>query len=90
MYENRSRRVSTSELNDTLMPILKQTPPPIYKGKTVKIKYATQLPIKYPAFVLFCNLPQYIKEPYKRFVENQLRSLWNFSGVPVKVFFREK
>ena len=66
VYENRSRRVSTSELNDTLMPILKQTPPPIYKG------------------------PQYIKEPYKRFVENQLRSLWNFSGVPVKVFFREK
>lgn len=90
VYENRSRRVPTSELNDTLMPILKQTPPPIYKGKTVKIKYATQLPIKYPAFVLFCNLPQYIKEPYKRFVENQLRSLWNFSGVPVKVFFREK
>ena len=59
-------------------------------SKMVKIKYATQLPIKYPAFVFFCNLPQYVKDPYKRFVENQLRKNWNFSGVPVKVFFREK
>lgn len=90
VHENRSRRISTSELNETLLPILKQTPPPIYKGKTVKIKYITQLPGNYPAFVFFCNLPQYVKEPYKRFVENQLRRLWNFSGVPVKVFFREK
>lgn len=90
VHENRSRRISTSELNETLLPILKQTPPPIYKGKTVKIKYITQLPGNYPAFVFFCNLPQYVKDPYKRFVENQLRKLWNFSGVPVKVFFREK
>lgn len=90
VYENRSRRISTSELNDTLLPILKQTPPPIYKGKTVKIKYVTQLPGAYPAFVLFCNLPQYVKEPYKRFVENQMRRLWDFKGVPVKIFFREK
>ena len=90
VYENRSRRISTSELNDTLLPILKQTPPPIYKGKTVKIKYITQLPGNYPAFAFFCNLPQYVKDPYKRFVENQLRRLWNFTGVPVKVFFREK
>ena len=90
VYENRSRRIPTSELNDILMPVLKQTPPPVYKGKMVKIKYATQLPIKYPAFVFFCNLPQYVKDPYKRFVENQLRKNWNFSGVPVKVFFREK
>ena len=90
VYENRSRRIPTSELNDVLMPVLKQTPPPVYKGKMVKIKYATQLPIKYPAFVFFCNLPQYVKDPYKRFVENQLRKNWNFSGVPVKVFFREK
>ena len=90
VYENRSRRIPTSELNDILMPVLKQTPPPVYKGKMVKIKYATQLPIKYPAFVFFCNLPQYVKDSYKRFVENQLRKNWNFSGVPVKVFFREK
>lgn len=90
VYENRSRRIPTSELNDVLMPVLKQTPPPVYKGKMVKIKYATQLPIKYPAFVFFCNLPQYVKDSYKRFVENQLRKNWNFSGVPVKVFFREK
>lgn len=90
VYENRSRRISTSELNDTLLPILKQTPPPIYKGKTIKIKYITQLPGAYPAFAFFCNLPQYIKDPYRRFVENQMRRLWDFSGVPVKVFFREK
>lgn len=90
VYENRSRRISTSELNDTLLPILKQTPPPIYKGKTVKIKYITQLPGNYPAFAFFCNLPQYVKDPYKRFVENQLRRLWDFTGVPVKIFFREK
>ncbi len=90
VYENRSRRISTSELNDTILPILKQTPPPVHKGKMVKIKYATQLPGAYPAFAFFCNLPQYVKDPYKRFVENQLRKLWDFTGVPVKVFFREK
>ena len=90
VYENRCRRISTSELNDMLLPLLKQTPPPVYKGKSVKIKYITQLPGTYPIFVFFCNLPQYVKEPYKRFVENQLRRLWNFSGVPMKVFFRDK
>ena len=90
VFDNRSRRIPTSELNGQLLPILKQTPPPIHKGKIVKIKYLTQLPTPYPAFVFFCNLPQYVKEPYKRFVENQLRSLWDFTGVPVKVYFREK
>lgn len=90
VFDNRSRRIPTSELNGQLLPILKQTPPPIHKGKIVKIKYVTQLPTPYPAFVFFCNLPQYVKEPYKRFVENQLRSLWDFTGVPVKVYFREK
>lgn len=90
VHENRSRRITTSELNSMLLPILKQTPPPIYKGKSVKIKYIAQLPTSYPAFVLFCNLPQYVKDPYKRFVENQLRRIWNFSGVPMKIFFRDK
>ena len=90
VYDNKSRRISTSELNGMLLPLLKQTPPPIYKGKSVKIKYITQLPTPYPSFVFFCNLPQYIKDPYKRFVENQLRRIWNFSGVPVRVYFREK
>lgn len=90
VYDNKSRRISTSELNGMLLPLLKQTPPPIYKGKSVKIKYITQLPTAYPSFVFFCNLPQYIKDPYKRFVENQLRRIWNFSGVPVRVYFREK
>ncbi|MCM1532488.1 MAG: ribosome biogenesis GTPase Der [Bacteroides sp.] len=90
VHENRSRRISTSDLNETLLPILKQTPPPVYKGKSVKIKYITQLPGQYPMFALFCNLPQYVKEPYRRFVENQLRRLWDFTGVPMKIFFREK
>ncbi|MDE7101467.1 MAG: ribosome biogenesis GTPase Der, partial [Bacteroidales bacterium] len=90
VYDNKSRRISTSELNGMLLPLLKQTPPPVYKGKSVKIKYITQLPTPYPSFVFFCNLPQYIKDPYKRFVENQLRRIWNFSGVPVRVYFREK
>lgn len=90
VYENRHRRISTSELNEVLLPILKQTPPPIYKGKEVKVKYITQLPTDYPAFVFFCNLPQYIKDPYKRFVENQIRQLWDFTGVPMKIFFRDK
>lgn len=90
VYENRHRRISTSELNEVLLPILKQTPPPIYKGKEVKVKYITQLPTEYPAFVFFCNLPQYIKDPYKRFVENQIRQLWDFTGVPMKIFFRDK
>lgn len=90
VYDNRCRHIPTSELNDMLLPLLKQTPPPVYKGKSVKIKYITQLPGNYPIFVFFCNLPQYVKEPYKRFVENQLRRMWNFSGVPMKIFFRDK
>ncbi len=90
VYDNQSRRIPTSELNTMLLPILKQTPPPVYKGKSVKIKYITQLPTAYPSFVFFCNLPQYIKDPYKRFVENQLRRIWNFNGVPVRVYFRDK
>lgn len=91
VYDARSRRISTSELNDTLLPIVKeQNPPPSVKGKWVKIKYITQLPTAYPQFVFFCNLPQYIRDPYRRFVENRMRELWDFHGVPVNIFFREK
>ena len=88
--ENRARRIPTSELNNLLLPIFKQTPPPMYKGKSVKIKYLTQLPTPYPSFALFCNLPQYVKDPYKRFVENQIRRIWNFCGAPMRIYFREK
>ncbi|MCL2414856.1 MAG: ribosome biogenesis GTPase Der [Bacteroidales bacterium] len=91
VYENRSRRITTSKLNDELLTLVKDTnPPPIYKDKKVKIKYITQLPTAYPAFVFFCNLPQYIKDPYKRFVENRMREMFDFNGVPIKLYFREK
>lgn len=91
VHENRSRHISTSELNKTILPIVKDTnPPPIYKGKLIKIKYITQLPTAYPSFVFFCNLPQYIKDPYKRFVENKMRSFYDYQGVPLKLYFREK
>ena len=73
VYKNRSKRVPTRKLNDVLLPIIANTPPPAYKGKYVKIKYITQLPTSYPQFAFFCNLPQYIRDPYKRFLENQLR-----------------
>ena len=91
VYESRSHRISTSELNDKLLPIVKeQNPPPSVKGKWIKIKYVTQLPTPYPQFVFFCNLPQYIRDPYKRFVENRLREMWDFHGVPISIYFREK
>ena len=91
VYEARSRRISTAELNDTLLPIVKeQNPPPSVKGKWVKIKYITQLPTAYPQFVFFCNLPQYVRDPYRRFVENRMRELWDFHGVPMNIYFRVK
>ena len=91
VYESRSRKISTSELNDRLLPIVKeQNPPPAIKGKFIKIKYITQLPTAYPQFVFFCNLPQYIRDPYCRFVENRMREMWDFNGVPIKIYFREK
>lgn len=90
VYDHKSQRIPTSRLNEELLPILRQTPPPVYKGKSIKINYITQLPTAYPAFVIFCNLPQYVKEPYKRFVENQLRKLYDFRGSVMKIFFRAK
>jgi GTP-binding protein len=87
---NRRRKIKTSELNATLLPIIKDNPPPATKGKHVKIKYITQLPTYTPKFAFFANLPQYIKEPYKRFLENQIRKHWNFKGVPIEIYFRQK
>ena len=90
IYENRSRRVSTSALNDVLQKEIDRYPPPSIKGKYVKIKYVTQLPTRTPTFAFFCNLPQYIKEPYERFLTNKLREHFDFSGVPLKLVFRKK
>jgi GTP-binding protein len=90
VYKNRSKRIKTSQLNEDLLPIIKNTPPPALKGKYVKIKYIMQLPTPQPQFAFFCNLPQYVKEPYKRFLENKLRSLYDFCGVPVTLFMRKK
>lgn len=90
VYENRIKKVQTSELNDLLLPIIDATPPPSLKGKYIKIKYITQLPTHAPAFAFFCNLPQYIPDSYKRFLENKLRDNFNFSGIPIRIFFRKK
>jgi len=91
VYATRKTKIPTHQLNEVLLPIIEKTPPPMNKGKAVKIKYITQLPnTAIPSFVFFCNLPQWVKEPYKRFLENQLRKHWNLSGTPVNVFMREK
>ncbi|MEK6153443.1 ribosome biogenesis GTPase Der [Flavobacteriaceae bacterium 3-367] len=90
VYKNRSKRVPTRKLNDTLLPIIEHTPPPAYKGKFVKIKFCTQLPTPYPQFAFFCNLPQYVRDPYKRFLENKLREHFDFNGVPITIFMRKK
>jgi len=90
VYKSRSKRIKTSKLNEDLLPIIQKNPPPALKGKYVKIKYITQLPTAQPQFVFFCNLPQYVKEPYKRFLENKLRSIYDFSGVPITIFMRKK
>lgn len=90
VFANRTRKISTSELNDRLLPIIDSNPPPSLKGKYVKIKYVQQLPTHAPAFAFFCNLPQYIPDSYKRFLENRLREMYNFEGVPVRIYFRKK
>ena len=90
IFESRNLKIKTSELNRFILPIVNKNPPPTKKGKTIKIKFCTQLPTKFPQFVLFCNLPQYIKEPYKRFIENKLRGKYKLSGVPLNIYFRKK
>ncbi len=90
VYKNMQTRIATAKLNEILLPIIEKTPPPALKGKYVKIKYITQLKTSFPAFVFFCNLPQYVRDPYKRFLENKLRQMFNFNGVPIQIFFRKK
>lgn len=90
VFHNRQMKIKTSELNDFLLPIIENNPPPATKGKYIKVKFITQLPTHFPAFAFFCNLPQYVKDPYKRFLENKLRDQYNLSGVPIEIFFRKK
>ncbi|MBO4476343.1 MAG: ribosome biogenesis GTPase Der [Bacteroidales bacterium] len=90
VYANYSCKIPTARLNEALLPIIEETPPPAWKGKYVKIKYITQLPTAFPAFAFFCNLPQYIKDPYKRFLENQLRKNFNLTGCPLQIYCRQK
>lgn len=90
VYYSRARRIPTSELNEYLLPIIEETPPPSTKGKYIRIKYVTQLSSPTPVFAFFVNLPQYIKEGYRRYLENKIRERWDFQGVPVQIFFRQK
>lgn len=90
VYKSRKTRISTSKLNEVMLEIINQNPPPATKGKYIRIKFCTQLPTKTPTFAFFANLPQYIKDPYKRFLENKLRENFDFTGVPIQIFFRKK
>ena len=90
VHKNRQRRIPTSELNDYLLPLIQATPPPINRDKVIRIKFVTQLPTVTPSFAFFCNLPQYVKDSYKRYLENRIREKWDFHGVPIEIYFRQK
>lgn len=90
VFNNRTQKISTSKLNELMLEAIENYPPPSIKGKYIKIKYVTQLPTHFPSFAFFCNLPQYVKDPYKRYLENKLRKEFNFSGVPIQIFLRKK
>jgi len=90
VFESRKNRIPTSKFNEVMLPIIERNPPPALKGKYVKIKYCMQLPTAIPQFVFFANLPQYVKDPYKRFIENKLREIYDFQGVPIDIYFRQK
>ena len=90
VYKNRTQKITTSELNETMLAIIEKNPPPATKGKYIRIKYCTMLPTTTPTFAFFANLPQYIKETYKRFLENKIREIYDFSGVPITIYFRQK
>ena len=90
VFENRKQRIQTSKFNDFMLKLIEAYPPPALKGKYVKIKYCMQLPTPTPQFVFFANLPQYVQEAYKRFLENKIRENWDFSGVPIDIYIREK
>ncbi len=90
VFENRSKKIKTREFNDVMLPVIEKKPRPAYAGKFVKIKFCMQLPTPHPQFAFFCNLPQYVRDPYKRFLENKLRQEFDFTGVPISIFFRKK
>lgn len=90
VYKNRSQRIATSELNEIMLKAIEDNPPPALKGKYIQIKYVSQIPTYSPAFAFFCNLPQYVKDPYKRYLENKLRESFNFTGVPIRIYMRKK
>jgi GTP-binding protein len=90
VYENRVKKIQTSVLNEVMQEVMEHNPPPSIKGKYIRIKFVSQLPTHAPAFAFFCNLPQYVRDDYKRFLENKLRENFDFEGVPVRVFFRKK
>ncbi len=90
VYENYSRKIPTSRLNEAMLPEIENYPPPAWKGKYIKIKYVTQLPTAFPSFAFFCNLPQYVKDPYRRFLENKIREHFDFKGCPLQIFIRQK
>jgi GTP-binding protein len=90
VFENRKKRIATSKFNEIMLKVIENYPPPALKGKYVKIKYCMQLPTPTPQFVFFANLPQYVKDPYKRFLENKIRENFDFSGVPIDIYIREK
>ena len=90
VFKRRAEKIPTRKLNDILLPIIQYQSPPAYKGKFVKIKFCTQLPTSHPQFAFFCNLPQYVKDPYMRFLENKIRKNFNYNGVPIQIYFRKK
>ncbi|PID89056.1 MAG: hypothetical protein CSB01_04045 [Bacteroidia bacterium] len=90
VYENRQRKVATSKLNEIMLEAIEEKQPPAHKGKYVRIKYVTQLPTLAPSFAFYCNLPQYVREPYRRYLENRIRENWDFCGVPLQIFMRKK
>ena len=91
MYNVRTNKVSTAKLNEVMLPIIEATPPPSIKGKYIKIKYVMQIPdTRVPSFVFYANLPQYVKEPYRRFLENKIREYWDFKGTPINIYIRQK
>jgi GTP-binding protein len=90
IYNNKSKKVPTSQINDKMLPEIQHYPPPAIKGKFIQIKYITQVKSHFPSFAFFCNLPQYIQPSYERFLENKLRSYFDFEGVPIRIIFRKK
>ena len=90
VYENRSKKIPTSQLNDILLKAIESYNPPVIRGNAIRIKYITQLPTAVPSFAFFCNFPDDIKEPYRNYLENKLREHFNFTGVPIRIFFRKK